>query len=137
MDVETTGLRLLSERMVDWYYVPSPIAFNTLKGRIVDMRIPFQTGPVEVSLPPDFQRIQSATLEINLANGIIFSKESELDPGCFPRIRPAGGPCPWICPRKFRPLVEVNPDNPVLASLRLDETNSNILELINLKPAIH
>ena len=135
MDVETTGLRLLSERMVDWYYVPSPIAFNTLTGRIVDMRIPFQTGPVEVSLPPDFQGIQSATLEINLANGIIFSKELNLT--LVAREDTTGGRSVSLdLPEELRPLVEGNPDNPVLASLRLDETNSNIVELLNLKPEV-
>ena len=135
MDVETTGLRLLSERMVDWYYVPSPIAFNTLTGRIVDMRIPFQTGPVEVSLPPDFQGIQSATLEINLANGIIFSKELNLT--LVAREDTTGGRSISLnLPEELRPLVEGNPDNPVLATLRLDETNTNIVELLNLKPEV-
>ena len=82
MDVETSGLRLISERMVDWRYVPSPIAFNSLTGRIVDMRIPFETLPIGVSLPADYRGVQSATLEVNLANGIVFSKGIKFECRC-------------------------------------------------------
>ena len=133
MDVETSGLRLISERMVDWRYVPSPIAFNTLSGRIVDMRIPFETGPVDVSLPTDFQGVKAATLEINLANGIVFSRELSLK--IVAREDTTGGRSASLdLPVELRPLVEGNPDDPVLTTLRLDDTNSNILELLDLKP---
>ena len=133
LDVETAGLRLISERMVDWNYVPSPIAFNTLSGRIVDMRIPFETGPVDISLPTDFDGVQAATLEINLANGIIFSRELSLK--VIARQDTTGGRSATLdLPVELRPLVEGNPDDPVLTTLRLDDMNSNILDLLNLKP---
>ena len=134
MDVETSGLRLISERMVDWRYVPSPIAFNSLTGRIVDMRIPFETVPIDVSLPADFKGVQSATLEINLANGIVFSKELSMN--IIAREDTTGGRSISVdLPAELRPLGEGNPDDPVLTTLRLDETNSNIIDLLNLKPA--
>ncbi len=134
MDVETSGLRLISERMVDWRYVPSPIVFNSLTGRIVDMRIPFETHPIDVSLPADFEGVQSATLEINLANGIVFSKELSLN--VVAREDTTGGRSISLdLPPEMRPLGEGVPDDPVLTTLRLDETNSNIVDLLNLKPA--
>ena len=134
MDVETSGLRLISERMVDWRYVPSPIAFNSLTGRIVDMRIPFKTDPIDVSLPADFAGVQSATLEINLANGIVFSKELRLN--VVAREDTMDGRSVSLdLPTEMRPLGEGDPDDPVLTSLRLDETISNIVDLLNLKPA--
>ncbi len=134
MDVETSGLRLISERMVDWRYVPSPIAFNSLTGRIVDMRIPFETDPLDVSLPADFEGVQSATLEINLANGIVFSKELSLN--VVAREDTTGGRSISLeLPTEMRSLGEGNPVDPVLTTLRLDETNSNIVDLLNLKPA--
>ena len=133
LDVETAGLRLISERMVDWRYVPSPIAFNTLSGRIVDMRIPFETGPVDIALPTGFDDIEAATLEINLANGIIFSRELSLK--VIARQDTTGGRSASLdLPVELRPLVEGNPDDPVLTTLRLDEMNSNIVDLLNLKP---
>lgn len=134
MDVETFGLRLISERMVDWRYVPSPIAFNSLTGRIVDMRIPFGTVPLDVSLAADFEGVQAATLEINLANGIVFSKELSLK--VIAREDTSGGRSISLdLPAEMRPLGEGNPDDPELTTLRLDETNSNIVDLLNLKPA--
>ena len=134
MDVETFGLRLISERMVDWRYVPSPIAFNSLTGRIVDIRIPFETDPIDISLPADFKGVQSATLEINLANGIVFSKELNLK--VVAREDTTGGRSISLdLPAEMRSLGEGNPDDPALATLRLDETNSNIVDLLNLKPA--
>lgn len=134
MDVETSGLRLISERMVDWRYVPSPIAFNSLTGRIVDMRIPFETTPVDVSLPADFEGVRSATAEINLTNGFVFSKELSLQ--IVAREDTTGGRSISLeLPTEMRPLIEGDPKDPVLTTLRLDETNSNIVDLLNLKPA--
>ena len=133
LDVETAGLRLISERMVDWRYVPSPIAFNTLSGRIVDMRIPFETGPVAIALPTDFDGIEAATLEINLSNRIVFSRELSLKV-IARQDTPSGRSASLDLPVELRPLVEGNPDDPVLTTLRLDEMNSNIVDLLNLKP---
>ena len=134
MDVETSGLRLIAEQMVDWRFVPTPISFRTLRGYIIDMGIPFATGPVKVALPPDFDGVEAATMEISLSNGIAFTRMFSMK---VTATEDATGrrSASLDLPEEYGDLSEGNSDHPVHTRLLLDETNSNILELLNLKPA--
>ena len=134
MDVETSGLRLISEQMVDWRFVPTPISFRTLRGYIIDMGNPFATGPVKVALPPDFDGLKAATMEISLSNGIAFTRKFSMR--VTAREDTGGGRSATLdLPEEYSDLSEGDSDRPVHIRLLLDETNSNILELLNLKPA--
>ncbi|MDE2889778.1 MAG: hypothetical protein OXR72_16360 [Gemmatimonadota bacterium] len=134
MDVETIGLRFIAEQMVDWRFVPTPIPFRSLRGNIIDMRVPFETGPVEVALPSDFNGVTSATLEVSLSNAIAFTRKISMR--VTAREDMTGGRTASLdLPAELGDLSEGKPDQPVLTTLRLDETNSNVLDLLNLKPA--
>ncbi len=134
MDVETIGLRFIAEQMVDWRFVPTPIPFRSLRGNIIDMRVPFETGPVEVALPSDFKGVTSATLEVSLSNAIAFTRKISMR--VTAREDMTGSRSASLdLPAELGDLSEGNSDQPVLTTLRLDETNSNIVDLLNLKPA--
>lgn len=134
MDVETFGLRFVAEQMVEWRFVPTPISFRTLRGYIIDMRVPFETGPVEVNLPSDFKGVAAATLEVSLSNAIAFTRKFSMRVTAREDVT-GGRSASLVLPAELGDLSEGNSDRPVLTTLRLDETNSNILELLDLKPA--
>jgi hypothetical protein len=110
-----------------------PLLLENVAGRFDDLDIRFETDLQEIGFPDGSFNVAlvAASIEVEIRNGI--GADSELDLTVVGR-RDDGRSVILTLPADQRSIAGGSPGAPVLSTVRLDEANSNVVELLNLIP---
>jgi hypothetical protein len=134
VEVDHKGVRLFAEEMLAIECDSDSLYFNSVYGDLQILHIPFDALTVPVTFAPGFDgSVNTATMQVQIANGI--PADCVLDLDVIGTRQETGETATLTIPADLQGLPPGNADDPVVTTIRLDESNSDVCEFLNLIPS--